>query len=271
MLGVRTQAQQAAGPLASLTTHRAATLTIRTLGRFEVVRDGVAVGPAAWQSRKARDLLKVLVSTHGRPVTREVLMETLWPGEDPDKLSNRLSVALATTRGVLDPEKRQPANHYIAADAASVRLDLSHLHVDVESFLADAAAGLRLLRDGSTEEALDVLVEADAAYAGEFLEEDPYEDWAVYRREEARATYVGVVRTLAHHATDIGDHDGAVRYYLRLLERDPFDEDGHLALVATLASAGRHGEARRRYRSYVARMEELDVEPAPFPGALAPA
>ncbi|MDQ1440488.1 MAG: hypothetical protein QOG97_716 [Acidimicrobiaceae bacterium] len=266
MLGVRTQADQAAGPLASLTTHRVATLTIRTLGRFEVILDGVPVGPSAWQSRKARDLLKVLVSMHGRPVTREVLMDTLWPDEDAVKLSNRLSVALATARGVLDPERRHPANHYLAADAASVRLDLSHLQVDVESFLADAAAGLRLLKEGSTEEAVEVLVEADAAYAGEFLEEDPYEDWAVYRREEARATYIGVVRTLAHHATDVGDHDSAVRYYLRLLERDPFDEDGHLALVATLESAGRHGEARRRYRAYVARMEELAVEPAPFPG-----
>jgi DNA-binding SARP family transcriptional activator len=56
-----------------------------------------------------------------------------------------------------------------------------------------------------------------------------------------------------------------VRYLLRMLERDPYDEDAHLALVGALRAAGRHGEARRRYRTYEDRMSELDVEPAPYP------
>jgi DNA-binding SARP family transcriptional activator len=266
VLGVHAQAERAAGPLASVVGDHGTQLKIRTLGPFEVVRDGEPVGPSAWQSRKARDLLKILVATHGRPVTREALMDVLWPEDEPDKLSNRLSVALATVRSVLDPERRLPSHHFVVADAVAVRLNLGHLQVDVERFLADAAAGLRLLREGHIEEGTDLLVEADAAYAGDFLEEDVYEDWAISRREEARAAYVGVARTLAHEAIRGGDHDGAVRYYLRLLERDPFDEDAHLGLVATLDGAGRHGEARRRYRAYVSRMEEIEVEAAPFPG-----
>ncbi len=50
-----------------------------------------------------------------------------------------------------------------------------------------------------------------------------------------------------------------------MLERDPFDEGAHLRLVACLERAGRRGEARRRYRGYSARMQEIGVEPAPFP------
>jgi len=50
-------------------------------------------------------------------------------------------------------------------------------------------------------------------------------------REEARAAYLAVARTL----------------------------------VATLVAAGRHGEARRRYRIYGEQMGELGVEAAPFP------
>jgi DNA-binding SARP family transcriptional activator len=63
----------------------------------------------------------------------------------------------------------------------------------------------------------------------------------------------------------MGDRWAAVNYRLRVLERDPYDEEAHLGLVATLSAAGRHGEARRFYRAYVARMEELGVEPAPLP------
>ncbi len=64
-----------------------------------------------------------------------------------------------------------------------------------------------------------------------------------------------------------GDADGATRYYLRILERDPYDEGAHLGLVAALVAAGRHGEARRRYGFYAAKMEEISVEAAPFPGS----
>ena len=35
--------------------------------------------------------------------------------------------------------------------------------------------------------------------------------------------------------------------------------------VAALERAGRHGEARRRFRAYCARMDEIGVESAPFP------
>ena len=58
---------------------------------------------AAWQSRKARDLLKLLVARRGHPMTREAAAEAMWPGEDPEPLGNRLSVALSTIRKVLDP------------------------------------------------------------------------------------------------------------------------------------------------------------------------
>jgi DNA-binding SARP family transcriptional activator len=61
------------------------------------------------------------------------------------------------------------------------------------------------------------------------------------------------------------DTDAATRYHLRILERDRYDEPAHLGLVTTLVAAGRHGEARRCFRVYCARMDEIDVESAPFP------
>ncbi|MGH7539945.1 MAG: hypothetical protein ACRELC_02995, partial [Gemmatimonadota bacterium] len=58
-------------------------------------------------------------------------------------------------------------------------------------------------------------------------------------------------------------------FYLRLLERDPYDEPAHLGLVRALEAAGRHGEARRCFRVYCSRMDTIGVESAPFPGAAA--
>ena len=73
------------------------------LGAFAVTRDGDIVPNTAWQSRKARDLFKMLLTRRGRPLAREQAMERLWPDDDDPKLANRLSVAVATVRSVLDP------------------------------------------------------------------------------------------------------------------------------------------------------------------------
>jgi DNA-binding SARP family transcriptional activator len=238
---------------------------IRTLGAFEVVRDGQAVRLAEWQSRKARDLLKVLIARRGRPTPRECLMEALWPDEDPQKLSNRLSVALSTVRSVLDPEGASEPERYVAADKETIALNLNHLIVDVEVFVASADSALSRLRRSGPDGAREILELAESAYAGDFLEENLYDDWAVALREEARALYLAVTRTLAHLCGKAGEDDAAVVYWLRVLELDGYDEESHLELVALLDRGGRRGEARRRYDLYAARMAELDVEPAPFP------
>jgi DNA-binding SARP family transcriptional activator len=243
-----------------------ADLTIRCLGAFRVLRGGQPVPATAWQSKKARTLLKILVARRGRATPRLYLMDTLWPDEDPEPVSRRLSVALATARAVLDPDKRHPPERFIVADKDSLRLDLANMPVDVERFLSLAAEGLAGHREAAAR-ARATLQAAEEAYAGDFLEEDRYEEWAEPLREEARAAYVSVARALAEIAAGAGDHDAAVRYYLRILEKDAFDERAHLGLVATLDREGRHGEARRQYRTCTARMVELEVPAAPFPAA----
>jgi DNA-binding SARP family transcriptional activator len=240
-------------------------VAVRCLGAFRVLRAGQPVPVAAWQSKKARTLLKILVARRGRATTRDYLMEVLWPEEPVEVVTRRLSVALATARAVLDPDKRHPPDHFIVADKDALRLMLENLPVDVERFLALADEGLACHREGRLDAARAALQAADALYAGDFLEEDRYQDWAGPLREEARAVYISVARALSEAAVSGGDHDAAVRCYLKILAKDAFDEQAHLGLVAILEREGRYGEARRQYRAYTARMVELQVPAAPFP------
>lgn len=68
-----------------------------------------------------------------------------------------------------------------------------------------------------------------------------------------------MLRALSGRLREEGDTDQAVRYLLRLLSEDRYDEPAHLALVATLLEAGRLGEARRRYEVYTRQISELGV------------
>jgi ATP/maltotriose-dependent transcriptional regulator MalT/DNA-binding SARP family transcriptional activator len=252
------RAEQAAEPVTR-------DVSIRTLGGFSVLARGEPVPSSAWQSRVAREIVGMLAANRGRPLHREVVIERLWPDEDPAKAGNRLSVALSTIRGVLDPGRNHGSDHYLVAARESLALNLQHVEIDVDAFLSEAQSGRALLRSGDRRGGLDTLRSAEARYLGEFLEDHPYADWAIGIREEARAEFISIARLLAEADAESGDHDAAARWYMRILEQDAYDEPAHLALVHAMATAGRHGSARRLYRMYVARMAELEVEPAAFP------
>jgi DNA-binding SARP family transcriptional activator len=250
--------------LADHARHRpegAAALRVVTLGGLRVLRQGVALTPAAWQSRKARELLKLLAARLGRPTPREQICDVLWPDEPVERRASRLSVTLSTLRGVLDPAHASAADVFVAADREHVWLDLAAVELDVAGFLAAARRAV----GGVSRATIAELADVEARYTGEFLDDDPYAEYAVGVREEARALYLQVARQLAERLAQSGEPDRAGHLYLRLLQRDPFDEAAHLALVEVLDRAGHRGEARRAYRIYVERMAELDIEPAPFP------
>jgi DNA-binding SARP family transcriptional activator/ATP/maltotriose-dependent transcriptional regulator MalT len=236
-------------------------VAIVALGRFAVLHAGEPVPLAAWQSRKARDLLKVLVARRGRPITRDAAAEAMWPEEDPEPLGNRLSVALSIIRKVLDPARRHPPDYYVVADARTIALRLDRIDVDLIEFLQVADTAIDLMAKTDPDAAEVPLRRARQIYAGDFLEEDLYEEWAVDAREQARSRLLTILRLLARLAADRGDEESAGQHLSQLLEREPYDEDAWLALIAGQLRLRRHGEARRRYAAYARRMGELDVVP----------
>src|SRR4029453_8900146 len=145
--------------------------------------DGVPLSASAWQSRKARDLLRILVARRGRATARDELADLLWPEDDPEKRGPRLSVALSTLRAVLDPGRQAPPDQFVLAGRSGIALDVTHVELDLESFLGEAAHGLRLRDQGYLDEARTVLAAAERRYGGDLLEDEPYDDWAVPARE----------------------------------------------------------------------------------------
>lgn len=204
---------------------------IITMGRFDVVVDGTPVPTAAWGSKRARTLLKRLVVARGWPVTRDELIEVLWPeGCDIDRLSARLSVQLSAVRRIL--------RGGVVADRSSIRLDLDYIDVDIERWFA------------KTDDTAIV-----AGCDGEFLPNDRYDDWSSPIRDEIRARFSASARRLAE-VSEAGD---AIDLWRRALTQDPYDEGSHRSLVATLRTEGRLSEARTAYQTYVTAMDDLGV------------
>lgn len=254
-------------------------VTLAVLGRFEVTVGGQKVPLQSWKSKQARTLLKILAGRRGRPVSRALLCELLWPGDDPIKTSHRLSVLLTTVRTVLDPTKSWPADHYVNSNANGVWLDLRRISFDADELLDDAEHGAALLAAGQTDAAKTVLTAVDARYHGEAFEDEQagdwahegwaQEDWSQALREETRAAWLRSLRHLATVATKEGRSNDASATLTRLLGVDPYDERVHRGLVRNLVRAGRHGEARRAFARWAEAMASVDA-PAPDPAELHP-
>jgi ATP/maltotriose-dependent transcriptional regulator MalT len=229
----------------------AARVEITTLGGFRVRRGGKALGIADWPDEVARAVLKRLAARPTLSWSRVAMTRSIWPATAADE---DLEKAVAHARSALDPDGRFAEDFFLALDAETVSLVAEHVDVDVHAFLTESAS----LHD------IALLRRAEARYAGDFLEEHPGEPWADRLREEARGRYVQVARALAADAAQADEHEAAARYSRRILERDPYDEAAHVALVAALTALGRPGEARRCYGIYVQRLDELGLEAVPW-------
>ena len=246
-LGVRDGVWQIAGPLAALGPQPIAEVAVRALGEFAVLVGGTPVPIAAWQSRKARDLVKLLAAKSGGPIARHTLAAALWPEADPNVAGRRLTVLISTVRGVIDPERSRSAGHFLAADEVSVRLDPRNVALDTAAFTAAARAALAAPPDQDRLEAVAAL------YPGELCVDD----------ESARIALADLHReVLRRLAAGAKRPEAIAAWYRRIVAGERYDEAAHLGLIEALTAAGRHGEARRAYDEYAAAMREIDVEPA---------
>lgn len=246
-------------PDVSLATNRP---KVRVIGAFEVVDP--TGRPARWTSRKARELLKILVSRRGAPISRETLMDLLWPGDDPGILANRLSVALSTVRRALDPGRTLPAGDLVSTTFDSVALNLDVVDVDVEHLLVGARAvlGRQPIEGEGPSVPSDLAARAAALldrHRGEALPDEPHADWATSIRSEVRVAMIALARMVADDAGGVGDHLRAVEAHRRILDLDPYDEAAHVGVIAAFRAMGAHGQAETAQTTYARLMADLGL------------
>ncbi len=214
---------------------------ISVLGTFEVRGADGAV--ANWNSRKARELLKILLTRGGSPVAKDSVMDLLWPGEDSWTLGNRLAVAVSAVRRALDPGRRHSSEVYLATDGMTMSLSSSRLRVDAWEFLAEAQAVTEQVRSGG-EPDLNELRRVVRLYRGDALPDEPYTDWALDFRLRCQSAFIEVSQHLATTAATQRAPLVAADACRGILDVDPLDRLAHTTLIGALEELGAHGQAR---------------------------
>jgi len=144
---------------APLPDRAVAPLKVFLLGRFEVVRGDAPIPHASWRRRRPADLLKLTALTAGRVLSRERVIDTLWPEKDPSSGANNLHRALYDLRQIL-------GGRFVDLEHSQVRLR-PEVWVDADAFAAAVTA----------HEELPALEEAVGLYRGDLCPEDRDSAW----------------------------------------------------------------------------------------------
>lgn len=229
-----------------------AAVRVLCLGGVRVFLGGKPV-EGGWR-KKALELL-ALLAAHPEGLTRERVLDALWPEDPPAKTGDRLRQCLRQLR-----QRLGAGGAMTIADWVDDRLRLDQVGVwsDVGAF----QAALKRARAAGGGEKVTVLRRAVELYAGPFCEGHPF-DWALPTQERLRRDFLESSADLAGALVESGDPDAALRILDRATEEDPLAE--HIYRMAIEIEIGRGNAAAAKARFERLRhllMEELGVEPS---------
>jgi DNA-binding SARP family transcriptional activator len=235
-----------------------AEVSVHLLGPMSVVIDDVPVDE--WSSARIRSLFGYLL-THRKPwPTREALMEAFWPESSPKASRNSLNVAIHGLRRVLKEAKDVPV---IVYSGGTYRLHPDvHLWLDVEEFDRLVERGRRHEEAAETDQATAAYELSSGLYRGDFLADDPYDDWPALTRERLRLAYLDNLGRLGSLHFNAGRYAASANLCQRIIEQDPCREDAYRRLMRCYCRQGQRHLALIQYRACVRTLEsELCVEP----------
>jgi DNA-binding SARP family transcriptional activator/ABC-type oligopeptide transport system substrate-binding subunit/streptogramin lyase len=225
----------------------------RLLGPIEVLRNG---SPVALGGAKARALLALLVLRANEVVSRDVLIEALWPARPPGTAGHSLDVQISRLRKALEPEE------VLQTRSGGYVLEVDPEQIDVHRFERLLEQGRRQNAAGKYSEARTTLEAALALWRGAPLADLAYEDFA--RTEIERLEELRLVATEERIEAELvlGRHQTLVPELERLTAQHRLRERVRAQLMLALYRSGRQAEALRVYADTRRRLvEDVGIEP----------
>jgi len=234
---------------------------VHLLGPFQRLRHGHPLDTR--NGAKSFRVLKYLLAHRHQPIMKDVLIDLFWPDCDFDSVGRNLHQAIYTLRKLL--RDGGPDRPYVVFENDAYLLDPAlSIWCDAEEMEAGAAAGRSAEQAGDLQAAAAAYERAAACYAGEYLADSPYEEWALTERERLRLLYVDVANRLGELRLGMGDVEAAAAVSRQLLRHESCDEEAHRRLIRCYGAAGHRTMVVRQYRAYVECAERMyGVGPSP--------
>lgn len=207
-----------------------------------------------WKTLKAQELFAYLVLNRNKPVSKQTLIDILWPEYDNTRSTTQLHTAIYQIRKMiknlgLDLEIKYKDERY--------RLVWGDIKLDVEEW-ENAVRNAPAVASKTLKTHLSIITR----YSGGFLEEHSYL-WAEYEQERLQMIWLSHVTQIAEWYESNERLTEAVLLYQQIREKLPGMEDGYFGLMKLYAMQQHSGEVDKQYQLLTERLlEEFGVAPS---------
>src|SRR3954447_7940725 len=233
-------------------------LGIELFGGIQVTEGERRLGPRDFGGLKPKQVLEVLLSARGRPVSKGQLGEWLWEDKLPKNLAATLETYVSVVRRAIAPDGTR-GRELVVTGRESYRFDVERVDLDLDRFdsmltLAGKAETLHGRR-GFLERALALAV-------GDVFADEPYAVWAEALRDEYRALVIDARLDVARIALEQRDAKAALDHAEGALFEDRFSEPAYNAAMVALYALGRQKDALDLFQRCRGLLDdELGIEP----------
>ena len=233
---------------------RGTTTQFRILGPVEATDDR---GNRALGAPKQRALLAFLLLRANDVVSRESLVDALWPSEPPRSAVQSLQVYVHGLRQALGADR-------IETVGTGYRFRLEPGELDVEQFARLVSEGAKALEAGDAGDAAERLSAALGLWRGPALADLGGEHVAQTDAPQLEEQHLRARELLNDAELALGRHEALVPRLEQLVAAEPFRERFRAQHVLALYRSGRQKDALDAYRAArESLVEELGVDPSP--------
>jgi DNA-binding SARP family transcriptional activator len=244
----------AAAPVAGVATG----VTVALFGDIQVTDGERRLGPRDFGGVKPKQVLEVLLSARGRPVSKGQLGDWLWEDRLPKNLAATLETYISVVRRAIAPDGSR-GRDLVVTGRESYRFDVERVDLDLDRFDSLLAFGRKAKTlhgsRGFYERAL-ALASADV------FADEPYAPWAEALRDEYRVRVNDTRLEVARIALEQEDAKGALDHAEAALVDDRFSEPAYGAAMLALYALGRQKDALDLFQRCRKLLDdELGIEP----------
>ncbi len=201
-----------------------------------------------WRTKKARELFAYLFHLQGNSVSREALIELLWPESG---MKSAIALFHTTLYSIRQTFTQEGLEELISYENKKYSLNMQL----VDSDLAELNAYIHDLTacENNPEQMIQL-------YPGSYMGNSGYL-WSYGMAKELENQYLSVLRSGASKRTAQERPEAAILFFQRILEADPYNEEIVKQLIICLYKSGKQAEAKQQYdRTQKLYREDLELD-----------
>ncbi|WP_312645603.1 BTAD domain-containing putative transcriptional regulator [Hydrogenoanaerobacterium sp.] len=237
-------------------------IQISMLGSFQLRCGDKIVEDSGSRARQLWNVLEYLIAFRNKDISHSELLETLWPNDETDNFANTLKSLIYRIRTTLNNSGIPLAKDMIVYKRGVYSWNNSlNTVVDCEVFeaLVKQASNINL----SSNERIELYLNAIQLYKGDFLPNSAYEAWVIPLSTYYHNLYIKCVRDAVALLKEFSRYDEIITICEAAIIIDPFEEPVHQSLIHAWVMLGNSQKALAHYE-YVTQLfyRELGVKPS---------